>query len=130
MSRMGRAVRTAANAEKMLARERYGRTDTGRVAQGTCNMSEISNIHQLPWTALVGNKTTVNTSAETKCSACYPEGDVVEISSLNRNDALVTEQSSLRAAKVAAIKKEVIAGTYETPWRIRGTVERLLDVIA
>jgi len=57
-------------------------------------------------------------------------GDVVEISSLNRNDALVTEQSSLRAAKVAAIKKEVIAGTYETPWRIRGTVERLLDVIA
>ncbi len=42
----------------------------------------------------------------------------------------ITEQSSLRQARVRAVRAEIGNGTYETPERINGTVDRLLDVIA
>ena len=41
----------------------------------------------------------------------------------------VVALSSLRIATTTAIRAEIEAGTYETPQRIEGTVERLLDVI-
>ncbi len=39
------------------------------------------------------------------------------------------ERSSLRRAKLAAVREQIALGTYETPERISGTVHRLLDVI-
>jgi len=40
------------------------------------------------------------------------------------------EVSSFRAARTQAIRSEIANGTFETPERIQGTAERLLDVIA
>ncbi len=41
----------------------------------------------------------------------------------------VLAQTSFRRARARAIRVEIESGAYETPERIRGTVERLLDVI-
>ena len=48
------------------------------------------------------------------------------------SDALrgIVEQSGMRQARVRAVQTEIGNGTYETPERISGTVDRLLDVIA
>ncbi len=37
--------------------------------------------------------------------------------------------SSFRAARLKAIGREIALGEYETLWRIRATVDRLLDVL-
>ena len=48
------------------------------------------------------------------------------------SDALqrIVERSSMRQARVRAIQADIENGNYETPERISGTVDRLLDVIA
>ena len=48
------------------------------------------------------------------------------------SDALrqIVAQSSMRQARVRAVQTEIGNGTYETPERISGTVDRLIDVIA
>lgn len=48
------------------------------------------------------------------------------------SDALqrIVEHSSMRQARVRAVQAEIEDGCYETPERISGTVDRLLDVIA
>ncbi len=56
--------------------------------------------------------------------------DVIELSVVGKAFAVAFGHSSLRAAKAAAIRAEISNGTFETPERINGTVERLLDVIA
>lgn len=42
----------------------------------------------------------------------------------------IVEQSSKRQARLRAIQADIEYGIYETPERISGTVDRLLDVIA
>lgn len=42
----------------------------------------------------------------------------------------IVDQSSMRQARVRAVQTEIENGIYETPERISGTVDRLLDVIA
>ena len=48
------------------------------------------------------------------------------------SDALrrLVEPSTMRQARVRAVQAEIETGAYETPERISGTVDRLLDVIA
>lgn len=64
-----------------------------------------------------------------------PTGDVgsssdrVEFSGTGRALAASHDASSYRQARVQAVREEIQAGTYETPERINGTVDRLLDVI-
>ncbi len=58
------------------------------------------------------------------------DGDTVELSMAGRALSLGLEESSFRIARVRAIRAEIQAGTYETPERINGTVDRLLDVLA
>lgn len=41
----------------------------------------------------------------------------------------IVEQSSMRLARVRAIRTEIESGSFETSERIRGTVDRLLQVI-
>ncbi|MFQ5461214.1 MAG: hypothetical protein ACE5E5_01165 [Phycisphaerae bacterium] len=58
------------------------------------------------------------------------KGDSVEFTPMSRAlPAEVMSKVSLRLARANAIRAEIDAGTYETPERIRGTVERLLDII-
>lgn len=54
----------------------------------------------------------------------------IEVSSFGDALARAVETSSLRIARTRAIRAEIVAGIYETPERIHGTVERILDVIA
>lgn len=42
----------------------------------------------------------------------------------------VAPESTFRAAYLQAIRSQIATGEYETPERIQGTVDRLLDVIA
>lgn len=56
--------------------------------------------------------------------------DIVEMSEFAEALARAAERSTFRIARTRAIRAEIVAGTYETPERINGTVDRLLDVIA
>ena len=58
-----------------------------------------------------------------------PEGvsDVVEISTAAALAARIREVPEVRADLVARIKREIEAGTYETPERIDAAVEKLLE---
>ena len=91
-------------------------------------MSEISNIAgTFPFAAFVEPTPAASFCRESVNAA--PIEDTVEISRFSESMQEVVERSSLRIAKTRAIRFEIAAGTYETPERIRGTVERLLDVI-
>ena len=53
--------------------------------------------------------------------------DVVEISTAAALAAKVQEIPDVRADLVARVKREIEAGTYETPERIEAAVEKLLN---
>lgn len=56
--------------------------------------------------------------------------DRVEASNSGRALEDTVEVSSFRLAQLRAVQDEIARGTYETPERIAGTVERLLDILA
>ena len=56
--------------------------------------------------------------------------DTVEFSPLGRAMARAASESTMRIAQIHAIRAEIENGTYETPERIRGTVDRLLKFLA
>lgn len=55
--------------------------------------------------------------------------DRVEFSQMAQDLARVVDASGTRVAWMRSIRSEIVAGTYETPERIAGTVSRLLDVV-
>lgn len=55
--------------------------------------------------------------------------DSVEISRLGRTMSRIMNDSSLRLARINALRAQIADGTFETPERINGTVDRLLDVL-
>ncbi len=57
------------------------------------------------------------------------ESDRVELSRFGRQLADAMRISSLRRARTQAIRAQIENHTYETPERLIGTVDRLLDVI-
>ena len=57
------------------------------------------------------------------------DGDTAEFSRAAEALARTTMESSFRLARTRAIRAEIENGTFVTPERIHGTVERLLDVI-
>jgi negative regulator of flagellin synthesis FlgM len=54
-------------------------------------------------------------------------GDAVEISDLGALLSRVREVPDLRVERIAKLRAEIANGTFETPERIAGTVERLLE---
>ena len=91
-------------------------------------MSEIINIGNVyPPSAYTGSTPTSHSRHDP--AGAVPTKDTVEISRFSRTAFDLVEQSSLNVAKARAIRTEIAEGTYETPDRIRGTVDRLLDVI-
>jgi hypothetical protein len=54
------------------------------------------------------------------------EADPVEFSRMGRILASALENSSLRQARIQAIRTQIAEGTFETPERIAGTVDRLI----
>lgn len=85
---------------------------------------DISNIFPVP----PNSSGTLNSSRVVAPSSVQKE-DSVEISSIGRSLANVHEPSSLNLARMQAIKSEIEKGTFETPERIMGTVDRLLHVL-
>lgn len=55
--------------------------------------------------------------------------DIVEFSDLSRSLAAEQASSSFRRARVEAIRREIAEGRFETPERLSGTVNRLLDLL-
>ena len=90
-------------------------------------MSEIINIGIVyPLSAYTGSSPTIPPPHDPV--SVVPTEDTVEISRFSRTAFDVVEQSSLSLAKARAIRVEIAEGTYETADRIRGTVDRILDV--
>jgi hypothetical protein len=91
-------------------------------------MSEIINIGSVY--AVPGYAGTPHPStARHESAGTISTEDTVEISRFSRTAFDVLGQSSLNLAKIRAIQAEIAEGTFETPDRIRGTLDRLLDVI-
>ncbi len=55
--------------------------------------------------------------------------DTVELSKFGLFLSREVTPSSFRAARLASVKSEIEAGTYETPERLEMTVERLLEIL-
>ncbi|MBI4718492.1 MAG: hypothetical protein HY763_11845 [Planctomycetes bacterium] len=89
-------------------------------------MSEILSIDA----AFPANFAPRSVSLSPTPTAATQPTDQAEFSSVARLLGRVSTESSFRTARTNAIRAEIAAGTFETPERIRGTVERLLDVIA
>jgi negative regulator of flagellin synthesis FlgM len=63
-------------------------------------------------------------------SATPAAGDSVEISPAAAAASQVTEAGSVRQDLVNRIRNEIAAGTYETPDKLDGALNRMLDEIA
>lgn len=59
-----------------------------------------------------------------------PSVDTVELSQAGLALQEGQDLSSLSQAKVRAVRAEIQAGTFESPQRIEGTIDRVLDVLA
>jgi len=55
--------------------------------------------------------------------------DTVELSGVASSPLETVETSSLSLARIHAIREQIARGVFETPERLSGTAERLLDVI-
>ena len=55
--------------------------------------------------------------------------DTVELSSVVSSAAEAVETSSLSLARIHAIRGQIARGAFETPERLAGTAERLLDML-
>ncbi len=55
--------------------------------------------------------------------------DNVEISEAGRALARAEDVSSYRRARIESVRQEIEAGTYETPERVQGTIDRLLALL-
>jgi len=91
-------------------------------------MSAIIDIDGVRGLAPVGrNLPTVSTAPQRAVPAT--EIDRVELSPMGREFAKILESSSMRRARANAIRSQIENHTYETPERINGTVDRLIDLI-
>lgn len=110
-----------------MERSRYERWPTREFAQGRGDMIiNVGNTYpsvRLSPTALPRPVSSTPTTRSIN-------DDRIKVSSFGDALTRAVETSSLRIAQTRAIRAEIVAGTYETPERIHGTVERILDVIA
>lgn len=83
----------------------------------------VSNVYSVPPTPSA--PVNVNPTASTPAPA-----DTVELSQAGLALQNGQDLSSLSQAKVRAVRAEIQAGTYESPQRIEGTIDRVLDVLA
>jgi len=58
-----------------------------------------------------------------------PIEDLVELSQLGVALSRAEVESRLRTARICEIRAGIKAGTFETPQRVDGTVERLLEIL-
>ena len=71
-----------------------------------------------------------NTGTPKSAPAATVRGDTLELSGRGEALARTTALSGVSLDRIEAIRAEILAGTYETPERIEGVVQHLLDIIA
>ena len=87
-------------------------------------MSEIANIANVFSPSVVPSSRTVR-----PVETLPTRRDTAEFSRMGETLARAMMESTLRIARTRAIQAEITNGTFETPARLNGTVDRLLDVI-
>lgn len=90
--------------------------------------SEITNVSYLAPSIFRSADSTRGTGQPANLSPAIAE-DVVEFSEISRSLAAEVSSSSFRRARIEALRQQIAEGTYETPERLRGTVNRLLQAI-
>lgn len=95
-------------------------------------MSEISNIGFTPsYAATFRTASAPHLPNETGDAASgIGESDPVEFSRMGRLLAAGTEMSSLRLAKIQALRAQIADGTFETQERLMGTVDRIIKELS
>lgn len=83
-----------------------------------------------PITRLQGSKATDTTLPQSSQDVGTSKSDTVEISDSARYLGEIKKLPPIREAKVQAMKSLIASGQFETPERIDGTVNRLLQEYA
>lgn len=102
------------------------------LAKDVAIMSEISNIGMGNLYApaqRAANSALATASDRLGQAQGLGETDPVEFSRMGRMMAGAADTSSLRLAKIQALRAEIADGTFETQERIEGTVEQLFKVL-
>jgi hypothetical protein len=86
-------------------------------------MIEINNINRADWRPFSP------AAAHAALSFAQPAAAEAELTPFSKALLEATGGSSLRDARINAIRGEIKAGTFETPERLTGTVSRLLDLL-
>ena len=106
---------------------------TGKWAFGCGAMSEMVNIGNVTPAAIANlpfaGQRPADLGVAQKSAMGRFDPDTFEFSDEGVALARATALSTLRIARMAAIRDEIHNNIYETPARINGTVERLLDVL-
>ncbi len=102
------------------------------LAKDVAIMSEISNIGITNSYATAYRTSNTASAGQTQRGAQgqgVGESDPVEFSRLGRMLAGANDTSSLRLAKIQALRAEIADGTFETHERIEGTIDRMIQVL-
>ena len=101
------------------------------LAKDVAIMSEISNIGISNSYAVVQQKGSTGSGAPMdRLGQHEPLGETnAEFSRLGRMTAGAADTSSLRRAKIQALRAEIADGTFETQERIDGTVNQLIKIL-
>lgn len=102
------------------------------LAKDVAIMSEISNIGMsgsYTATQRAGSTASVAPLDRLRQNDPLVETDPVEFSRMGRMLAGAADTSSLRQAKIQALRAEIADGTFETQERIDGTVDQLIKVL-
>ena len=103
------------------------------LAKDVAIMSEISNIGMSSSYALtqrVGSTASGAPMDRLGQNEALGESDPVEFSRMGKMLAGATDTSSLRQAKIQALRAELADGTFESQERIDGTVDQLIKVLS
>ena len=92
-------------------------------------MNEVNGVNAARSTLPVSRRETVTDRPASAPGYQTPQ-DQVEISEAGSMMAKLRELPHIRVELVARIRAEIKAGTYETPERLQGAIERLLEDLA
>src|SRR5262245_52059826 len=85
---------------------------------------DVNRLGSIANTSFFKTARTTSAAPKPEARALNPK-DTVEISSAARSDS--TAKPSLRAERLARIKAEIDAGTYDTPERLEAAMERMFS---
>ena len=92
-------------------------------------MNEVNGVNAARSTTPIGGRQTVTDRPPATSDYQTPQ-DQVEISEAGAMMAKLRELPDIRVELITRIRAEIRAGTYETPERLQGAIQRLLEDLA